>query len=631
MASAAGNNGGHGNPSRLAGLTIRLSFLIAAAFLLVGLALAGVAAAQLVSPDLVSGNAMLSYGRVFPAGTAALLFGWLTVAFVGVSFHAVPRLVGSHLAMPLFAFGALGLIAGGAAAGVAMILLGENVGGRWLEFPLFVDGALVAGYAAVAGVLVMTCRRGTREGIPLPAWYLVAGSVWLLFAQAAGAIPGLEGLAGEVQSAFTGAALFGMWAATAGVGVAYTVAAGAIGEVRFNERLGRIGFWSLAFMWVWTTARVLQFGPTKDWIETVPVVFGAGLVVAVLAIATDFAGALRGRWSAVAASPPLQMVVAGLGFLVIAVATAFVGTMRSGSAVLRFTAWDSGVEAAALLGAFTLFALAGIAATAPALRGRTWGVWSGRGVLWPVVVGAGVAVGSRLMAGVQQGLSWLAGVQTGEYQNFGDGFGRSLAPLAGLDGAYLVGVGLIALGAVGFALRVLWLSIGASHGHSQPVVGFITQPLRSLLRGAVAVFALGALGAFAFPAVDSRPSASVLAETTRNFAANPVAELGREVYVREGCWYCHTQQVRQVRTDLGLGPVSQPGDYAYDPAGVAGWRRIGPDLMHTGSRNDTASAAWVRNHLTDPRAEHAWSVMPSFEYLSNEELTALSVYVSGLE
>ena len=631
MASEAGTTSEPRGSASLAGLTTRLAFLVAALFFLVGLGLFGLAAARLVWPELLDGEAMFAYGRVFPAGVDALLFGWLTVAFLGYAMHAVPRLAGASLAFPLVALGALALVAGGAGAGVALLLLGDNVGGRFLEFPLFVDAALISGYALAAGVIVLTSRRGQRDRLPLPAWYLVAGSVWLLLAAVCGAIPGLQGLPAEIQSAFTGAALFGMWAAAAGVGVAYSVAGRTLGEAGFNERLGRIGFWSLTLTWGWTAGRVLQYGPTKDWIETVPVVFGAALVVAVLAIAADFGGALRGRWAAVKASPPVQMVVAGLGFLLVAVSAAFVGTMRSVSAVVQFTAWDSGVEAAALLGAFSLFALAGITQAAAMGRDRKWGKWSGRAVVWPLVLGAGIAVVSRLLAGVQQGMSWLAGVQSGAYENANEGFGESLQPLRGLDFTFLIGLGAIGVGALVFLLRLLGLSFGSAKGEHAAPVGFVTQPLRSLLRGAVAGFALAAIGAFAFPAIDSNSEPSALAESTRNFVSNPTAELGREVYIREGCWYCHTQQVRQVRTDLGLGPVSHPGDYSYDSVGLAGARRIGPDLTHQASREDTGSAAWVRAHLADPRADHEWSVMPSFRYLSEEELTALSVYVSGLE
>ena len=612
-------------------MAVRLAFVVAGLFLVAGLALFTLAAARLVWPELLDGNGMLAYGRVFPAGTDALLFGWLTVAFLGFAFYAVPRLVGVPLAFPLAALGVLALVAGGAGGGVAMVLLGENTGGRWLEFPLLFDAALAAGYAGAAGLLVLTARRGERNRLPLPTWYLVAGSVWLFLAEFAGAIPGLDGLPAEIQSAFTGTALFGLWAACAGLGVAYSVVGGVLTAAGFNERLGRIGFWSLALTWAWTAGRLLQHGPTKDWIETVPVVFGAGLVVAALAIAADFAGALQGRWSAVKASPPLQMVVAGLGFLVLAVAAAFVASLRSVSAVVQFTPWESGVETATLLGAFTFFALAGITHVAPAVRGKAWGRWSGRLVVWPMVAGVGLAVVTRLFAGLQQGLSWLAGVQSGAYENANEGFEYSLAPLHGLDLVQMIGLGLVLAGAAVFMLRLLWLSIGSAAAGEDAAPGYATQPLGTLLRGAVALFCFAVVGTFVFPAVDSVAEATVIAESTRNFAANPSAELGREVYVREGCWYCHTQQVRQVITDVGLGPVSQPGDYVYDPVGLAGSRRIGPDLTHQGSRENTGSAAWVRTHLADPRADEEWSVMPSFRYLSEEELTALSVYVSGLE
>jgi cbb3-type cytochrome oxidase subunit 1 len=617
--------------STLAGLTVRLSLLIAVGFLVAGFALFALAAAQLGWPDLLAGNEMLTYGRVFPAGTGALLFGWVTVAFLGFCFHRVPRLVGAPLAFPLVALGSVLLVAGGAAAGVGMVLLGEGTGGRWLEFPLFVDGALVAGAAAAAGVLVLTARRGARQSVPLPAWFLVAGPVWLFLALGAAAIPGLTGLASEVQSGFTGAALFGAWAATAGVGVAYTIASDALGTDGFNERLGRIGFWSLGLTWLWTATRGLQFGPTPDWIETIPVVFGAGLVVAVLAIVTDFASALRGRWAAVWAAAPLQMAVVGLGFLLAGVTAAFLATMRSVSAVVQFTPWSSGVETALLLGAFTLFAMAGVGATLGAIRGRVWGRLSGAVMLWPVLLGVGTAVVIRLIAGVQQGLAWVAGAQSGQYAGSGVAFGPSAESMVPLARAAAFGLGFAAIGVLVFALRALLASFGAAAERVPPELTPATQPLSVLLRGAVAVFALAAVGAFAFPAIDSSAEASVLADATRDLEGDPVAELGRELYVQEGCWYCHTQQVREVRTDLGLGPVSQAGDYAHDPVGLAGLERIGPDLTHVGLRDDAGDAEWLRLYLLNPSGTRPWSVMPSYAHLTGEELSALAAYLSGLQ
>jgi cbb3-type cytochrome c oxidase subunit II len=115
------------------------------------------------------------------------------------------------------------------------------------------------------------------------------------------------------------------------------------------------------------------------------------------------------------------------------------------------------------------------------------------------------------------------------------------------------------------------------------------------------------------------------------------ALLGRRIYIREGCWYCHTQQVRPIRTDAGLGDVSQSGDYQYDYPHVLGTERTGPDLSHLAGKYEDE---WNRNHLLNPRPRDPeeegmagkvpGSIMPSFSYLSREEIDALVAYLQGL-
>ena len=79
-----------------------------------------------------------------------------------------------------------------------------------------------------------------------------------------------------------------------------------------------------------------------------------------------------------------------------------------------------------------------------------------------------------------------------------------------------------------------------------------------------------------------------------------------------------------------LGPVSVLGDYSHDPIGLAGVARVGPDLSHQATRGESGSAAWIRDHLIDPRAHRSWSVMPSYGHLTEQELNAVYVYVAGL-
>jgi len=617
-------------------LAVRVASLAATGFLLGGLAIYGAAAVVLRWPTLLSDAGLdsgsFSYGRLAPAGVNALLFGWLTISLAALVIHAVPRLVGARLFLPLAAFGVVGLMAAGVAVGVGAILLGEGDGGRFLEMPWFADAALLVAYFGLAVITTATARGGDRERLPLAAWFLVAAP-WMLFLSfAAGAIPGLEGLPGEIQGAFTGSAVVGLWVAMAAVGGCYYLIASLVPEARFHERLGSIGFWSLLLTWGWTTGRAFQYGPVGEWMGTLPVLFGAGVVVATVTVVTDWVIAVRGRWDALAASPALHLVVAGSGFFIIGPVIGFVGSLRSVSAVVQFTPWDGAYEQATLLGAFTLWAMAVVTHVVPAESGRSWSPWMGRIVVGPAVLGVAVSVGSRLVGGLQQGYGWLAGVQSGEYENIGEGFANSSAQLSGTDLAQVVGIGLLGIAVLAFALLTVRFVVARGDMNAAPAMATgITGRLTVVLRGAVALFLVAAVGGFAFPVIDSDRSPSLVADASRLYTEGSLQDRGRELYVAEGCWYCHTQQVRAVVTDIGLGPVSSAGDYAHDPAGTLGFRRIGPDLAHAAGREQAGSASFVLNHLLDPRATRPWSVMPAYSYLTTDELTALAAYVAGLE
>lgn len=93
----------------------------------------------------------------------------------------------------------------------------------------------------------------------------------------------------------------------------------------------------------------------------------------------------------------------------------------------------------------------------------------------------------------------------------------------------------------------------------------------------------------------------------------PQQARGREVYVREGCWYCHSQYVRPVTGETRRwGPVTQAGEYAYDRPHLFSTRRIGPDLSRVGLKY---SDAWHYAHFWDPRMLSPDSIMPRFSGL----------------
>jgi len=88
---------------------------------------------------------------------------------------------------------------------------------------------------------------------------------------------------------------------------------------------------------------------------------------------------------------------------------------------------------------------------------------------------------------------------------------------------------------------------------------------------------------------------------------------GRDVYVANGCSYCHTQQVRPLDQDKAFGRPSAPGDFAYQTPELLGSQRTGPDLTNVGARQP--SALWQYIHLYNPRAVVPESVMPAFDWM----------------
>lgn len=107
---------------------------------------------------------------------------------------------------------------------------------------------------------------------------------------------------------------------------------------------------------------------------------------------------------------------------------------------------------------------------------------------------------------------------------------------------------------------------------------------------------------------------------------SPLEVAGRDIYVREGCYLCHSQWVRPFRSEtLRYGPWSRAGEYVWDRPFQLGSRRIGPDLHRVGGKYGDA---WHYEHLIDPRTTTPGSVMPRYQWLAEAELDVAEVRAS---
>ena len=165
------------------------------------------------------------------------------------------------------------------------------------------------------------------------------------------------------------------------------------------------------------------------------------------------------------------------------------------------------------------------------------------------------------------------------------------------------------------------------------------------------VFVAGALGFFfvggllttlAPPLLDKswvKPVSGLKDHRALAAQGDPQAKLivdGRAIYVREGCWYCHTQQTRTLLADTKRSgwrgvdsPVSTPDEFVYDSPHLFGTKRTGPDLSRVGGKYD---AQWHRTHFRNPRDLVPGSIMPPFPWIAanEEEFQAMVAYLQTL-
>ena len=612
---------------------LSLAFLAVALLALVG------AATQLVLPEALAGVEFVTYGRLWPVALNLFMFGWLTLGLLGAMYWMLPRVTGRPLQFAPLANLSGFVIAVGVVAGCAAVALGANEGRQYLELPLWADGIIALGVlGAIRAVTATITANGSRPLGPV-SWYFGAAPIWLLLTLAVGNVPGVIGANATLQTAFFRGALFGLWFAAAAIGAVYYLVADATGESpNRSTPLSALGFWSLGFVWALTGASTLTYSIAPDWFETLGVVFAIALFLPAVVVFADIVGAVKGRLGDVAEPTVVRFVLAGAAWFGLVPIINLVQALRASGGIVGRTDWATGVDAAALLGAFSFWLVAALYHVVPKFRDgfhSRIGGWH----LALAFLGLAVAVGAMLVGGLQAGLTWLGAANAGEVAA-GSAFRSSVAGAEGVLWVRLVGLSLYAAAQLWFVANLGWHALSTEPAETTPVPD--PEPgqaeaspsigLAKLRVGTLGLFALAAVFGFALPAAEAdHLTNTITADEARFYDYDDTIRQGRELYLAEGCWYCHTQEVRQIVTDVGLGAVTVAGDFAWEVPETRGVQRIGPDLFHVGAREETATTDFIVSHLADPRSERSWSTMPAYGHLTDAEMQSLAAYLTNLE
>jgi len=329
-------------------------------FFIVGI-IALTIAAKFVWPQLLGTVQYLTYGRLRPLHVNGMLFGWLLPADMGLTFYVVPRLCGVKLwSEKLGVANAIlwNIIVLGA---VVMLPLGMNKGWEYAELPLPLVGLVVVGWVMFGWNIFATIATRRYDQMYVSLWYIMGTLLWTPFVYVTGNIA-VYFTTGTNQANLNWMYVHnavGLIFTPVGLAMAYYFIPKSSNTPLYSHKLSMIGFWSLAFVYVWTGAHHMLHGPISQWLQTIAIVFSVMLLIPVWTVVYNFFATMQGQWYQLRDNVALKFLMSGVVFYLL---TCFQGPMhslRSVNAIVSKTDWIPGHAHMALLGCFSFFAIAG--------------------------------------------------------------------------------------------------------------------------------------------------------------------------------------------------------------------------------------------------------------------------------
>jgi cytochrome c oxidase cbb3-type subunit I len=377
-------------------------------FFIVGI-IAIVIAAKFVWPELLGTVSIFTYGRLRPLHVNGMLFGWLLAADMGLTFYLVPRLCGTRLWSEKLGVATAVLWNIIVLSAVVLLPAGSNQGLEYAELPLPLDVLVVVAWVMFGVNIFATIGMRKYVQMYVSLWYVMGTILWTAFVYLTGnfAVLFTTGINQANLNWMYVHNAVGLIFTPVGLALAYYFIPKSANTPLFSHKLSMIGFWSLAFVYVWTGAHHMIHGPISQWLQTIAIAFSVMLLIPVWAVVYNFFATMKGQWQQVRENVPLKFLMSGVVFYLL---TCFQGPMhslRSVNAIVSKTDWIPGHAHMAVLGAFSFFAIAGTYYIVPLLFRRklhsdALANWS----FWLMMVGGLGFFVTLWLGGFWQGWQW---------------------------------------------------------------------------------------------------------------------------------------------------------------------------------------------------------------------------------
>lgn len=603
--------------------------------MLVGLTIA----LQLVFPSLNFSTSWLTYGRLRPLHTNAVIFAFVgNGIFLGV-YYSLQRLVKARMASDLLSWinfwGWQFIIL----LAAITLPLGITTSAEYaeLEWPIDILIALVWIVFGLNMFATIFKRRETH--LYVAVWFYIATWITVTVLHVVKSMelpfafyksyPVWVGVQDALVQWWYGHNAVAFFLTTPYLGLMYYFLPKAANRPVYSYRLSIIHFWALIFIYIWAGPHHLLYTSLPDWAQSL------GTVFSIMLIAPSWGGmingllTLRGAWDRVRQDPVLKFMVVAVTAYGMATFEGPMLSIKSLNAITHYTDWTIAHVHVGALGwnGFLTFGI--LYWLIPRLyKTPIYSLKLANIHFWIGTLGILFYAIPLYWAGLAQSLMWKQFTPDGflKYANFLETVTqiipmyatRSLGGLFFLTGVCIMAYNLWATAKQGSYIgdemdeapaRQRYIPGAREHWHKW----IERRPAQMLVASLVVVLIGGLIEIIPMFLIENNvPKISTVTPYT------PLELEGRDLYIREGCVGCHSQMIRPFRSEVErYGEFSKSGEYIYDRPFLWGSKRTGPDLHREGGKYPDS---WHYNHMLDPESMSPGSIMPPYPWMLENDL-----------
>ncbi len=621
---------------------------------LVGMLVGLYIALELAVPSL-NLTPWLSFGRLRPLHTNAVIFAFAGNAFFTGCYYSLQRLCKARMfsdALSKFHFWGWQAIIVSAAL---TLPLGFTQAKEYAELEWPIDIAIAVVWVVFAINLFGTIAKRRERHLYVAIWFYIASVVTVALLHIfnnlslpAGPLKSYSIYAG-VQDAFMqwwyGHNAVAFFLTTPFLGLMYYFMPKAAERPVYSYKLSILHFWSLVFMYIWAGPHHLHYTALPEWASTLGMLFSVMLWMPSWGGMINGLLTLRGAWHKVVEEPVLKFFVVAVTAYGMATFEGPMLSIKSVNALAHYTDWIIAHVHTGALGWNGFLTFGMIYWLLPRLfQTKLYSKKLAELHFWVASFGILLYVVAIYSAGVTQGLMWRAFDTTGRlaYPDFIETV-LKLMPMYWMRalGGTLYIVGMLIFG---WNILMTWRARPAMYeepviqapklvkaysdlGHGAPETAgawgrFVGMTWHRAWERRWMLFTVATIGAVVIASLFEIIPTFLIRSNVPTIASvkpyTPLELAGRDLYIREGCFNCHSQMVRPFRHETErFGEYSKPGEFVYDHPFLWGSRRIGPDLAREGGKYPDL---WHVRHMQDPRSVTAKSIMPAYPQMLKNDL-----------